>query len=411
MIAGPAYHALMAEQCDILIVGGGLVGSSLAIALDTAGRRVMLAEARSAPPASAASYGERNLALARASVNGLSALGVWAHGAEKATPIRHIHVSRAGEFGAARIDADELGVEALGHTLPARELGAALQQRLSACTALHRQAPAKLTGLQASERGWRASLEQGADTVEVEAALVVGADGTESSVRSMLGINVERYDYEQSVFVATVSPERAMNGRAWERFSDDGPVAMLPLGEDRAGLVLTVPRAQAEMVAALDDDAFLALAQRRFGSRLGRLRKPGARHRHDVVRVAARSLIGRRAVLVGNAAQTVHPIGAQGFNLGLRDALTLAELVRDGDPGDPARLTEYAERRFADREAVMALSHGLVRLACLPQPLLAPLRSMGLLALDCVPPLRRRFARGGMGFRGQPPQQVLERRP
>lgn len=412
MIAGAAYHAAMAEQCDILVVGGGLVGSSLAIALESAGRRVILAEAGSAPPTSAPSYGERNLALARASVNGLVALGVWAHASLQATPIRHLHVSRAGDFGAARFDADELGVEALGHTLPARELGAALQQRLSTCTALQRQAPAKLVDLQMIDDGWRARLHrQDAEPLEVDAKLVVGADGTESTLRGMLGIDVERHDYEQSVFVATVSPERAMNGRAWERFSDEGPVAMLPLGEQRAGLVLTVPRSHAEAVAALDDDDFLALAQDRFGTRLGRLRKSGARHRHDVVRVAAHRVIGRRAVLVGNAAQTVHPIGAQGFNLGLRDALTLAELVSDGDPGDADRLAEYVSRRQPDREAVMSFSHGLVRLVCLPQPMLAPLRSLGLLALDSLPPLRRRFARGGMGFRGQPPQQVLERRP
>lgn len=407
----------MAEQCDILIIGGGLVGSSLAIALDAAGRRVILAEARSAPSASTPSastpsYGERNLALARASVNGLAALGVWTHVSQQATPIRHVHVSRAGEFAAVRIDADDLAVQALGHTLPARELGAGLQRRLSACATLQRQAPARLVELQATDDGWRARLQRrDAGPLLIDASLVVGADGTESSLRGMLGIDVERYDYQQSVFVATLSPERAMNGRAWERFSDHGPVAMLPLAEQRAGLVLTVPRAQAEAVAALDDDEFLTLAQRRFGSRLGRLRKPGTRHRHDVVRVAARSLTGRRAVLVGNAAQTVHPIGAQGFNLGLRDALTLAELVRKGDPGNADRLAEYVARRQDDREAVMAFSHGLVRLACLPQPWLAPLRSLAMLALDSVPPLRRRFARAGMGFRGQPPQQVLERRP
>jgi 2-octaprenyl-6-methoxyphenol hydroxylase len=176
--------------------------------------------------------------------------------------------------------------------------------------------------------------------------------------------------------------------------------------------VLTVVADEADAVAALDDAAFAELAQRRFGWRLGRLSRPGKRHPYSIHRVAAQKLTGPRAVLVGNAAQTVHPIGAQGFNLGLRDALTLAELVAAADdPGAADLLANYAARRAPDREGTMTMSHGLVRLACLRQPLLAPLRSLALLACDRVPPLQRALARRGMGFRGQPPLAVLERLP
>jgi 2-octaprenyl-6-methoxyphenol hydroxylase len=181
------------------------------------------------------------------------------------------------------------------------------------------------------------------------------------------------------------------------------------LAGHRCGLVLTVPAADAERVAALDDAAYLALAQQRFGWALGRLARPGRRYPYAVQRVVAESLIARRAVLVGNAAQTIHPIGAQGFNLGLRDALTLAEmLAAAADAGAADLLQRYAARRAPDRDGTMAMSHGLVRLACLQQPLLAPLRSLALLACDRLPPLQRALARRGMGFRGAPPRAVLE---
>ena len=396
----------------VLIVGGGLVGASLAIALDAAGVSATLVEAAAPRAGAQPSYDERNLALARATVNGLAAIGVWPHAEAQATPIRHIHVSRAGDFGSARIDAAKQGVDALGWTLPARELGAALLRRLDACTRLTRLAPAKLEALESHADGWRARIHTAEGERVIDAALLVGADGSESFVRGQIGIEAERYDYAQTLFVATVTPERAHANRAYERFSDHGPVALLPLAEGRCGLVLTVSADEAGGVAALDDEAFLALAQQRFGWRLGRLSRPGKRHPYAIQRVAARHVSGPRAVLVGNAAQTVHPIGAQGFNLGLRDALTLAELVAGAaDPGDASLLERYAARRVPDREGTLAMSHGLVRLACLEQPLLAPLRSLALLAHDRLPPLRDRLARHGMGYRGEPPRAVLEKLP
>jgi len=396
----------------VLIVGGGLVGASLAIALDAAGIKATLVEAAAPHTAAQPSYDERNLALARASVNGLAAIGVWTHAAAQASPIRHIHVSRAGEFGSTRMDAARHGVDALGWTLPARELGNALLRRLDDCTGLTRLAPAKLESLEAQPGGWRARVSAAGGERTIDAALLVGADGTESFVRGQLGIGVERHDYEQTLFVATVTPERGHANRAFERFADTGPVALLPLAEGRCGLVLTVPAEQADAVAAMHDEAFIALAQQRFGWRLGRLGRPGRRHPYAIHRVAARRLTGPRAVLVGNAAQTVHPIGAQGFNLGLRDALTLAELVAAADdPGAPGLLERYAARRAPDREGTMVMSHGLVRLACLEQPMLASLRSLVLLAHDRLSPLQDRLARHGMGFRGDPPRAVLERLP
>lgn len=402
----------MTQTHPILIVGGGLVGASLAIALDAAGVPAILVEAAAPRVDDQPSYDERNLALARATVNGLDAIGVWDHAKDRATPIVHIHTSRAGDFGSVRMDAATEQVDALGWTLPARELGAALLRRLDRCRHLTRLAPARVETIERGEGGWHVDILVEGERRRVTTPLLVGADGTSSGIRAQLGIGTREHDYEQALFVSTMVPERDPRGRAFERFTDDGPVAVLPLAERRVGVVLTVAADRVDEVAAMDDEAFLAFAQARFGWRLGRLTRPGKRVPYPIRRVAADSLVATRAVLVGNAAQTVHPIGAQGFNLGLRDALTLAELVAEtADPGSAAMLAEYARRRAPDRDGTMAMSHGLIRLACLEQPFLGPLRSLAMLALDRVPPLRHALSRRGMGFRENAPLAVREKTP
>jgi 2-octaprenyl-6-methoxyphenol hydroxylase len=405
----------MTERTEILIVGGGLVGASLALALDAAGRSAVLLEAtppRAVTSEPGASDDDRNLVLGRASVNALRHLGVWPQLETAAGTIRRVEVSRAGEFGRLRMSADDAGVDALGRVVPGRVLGAALQRQLGACTHVRRLAPAKLVSLAPSDSGWHARVVVADGEHDIEARLVVGADGSDSLVRVQVGIGAQQHDYHQSLFVCTVACERDLPGCAFERFTDDGPVALLPLPNQRRGLVLTVSADRHDEVAAMDDAAFLALAQQRFGWKLGALSRPGKRFPHRIRRVLADAITAPRAVLVGNAAQTVHPVGAQGFNLGLRDALTLAELIAAADdPGAPALLDRHAARRAPDRDGVLAFSHGLIALGCLAQPSLAPLRSLALMALDGIPPLRHAVAHRGMGFRGQPPVAVLDAGP
>jgi 2-octaprenyl-6-methoxyphenol hydroxylase len=397
------------EEFDVLIVGGGLVGASLAIALDGSPLRVALVESAAPTIDAQASYDERNLALARASVNALDALDVWPSISSRASRIEKIHISRQGEFGAVRLDAEKHDVDFFGAVIPARELGNGLLRRLQSCSTLRRFAPATIKAIEHLDDAIVATIGSADGERQLRTRLLVGADGTESFVRSALKIEVERIDYDQTAFVTTVTAERTADS-AYERFTSTGPVALLPLHDRRVGVVLTVPTDDAERVKHLDDTSFIAFLHERFGWRIGRFSRPGKRAFYPLKRVQAQRLIGRRSVLVGNAAQTLHPIAAQGFNLGLRDALTLAELVRDhADPGDASLLSDYSARRQSDRDGTIAMSDGLARWTANDSPPLKLLRSLGLLALDRIGPLQSALVARGMGFRGVAPKLALRR--
>ena len=394
------------QRHDVLIIGGGLVGASLAIALDRLGLDVGLVEA--APPgALPAVFDQRNLSFAEATVNALRALGVMDRLRAPTGTIRRIHVSRAGDFGRVQLDALDYGRPAFGQVVVARDFGEALEARLAELKGLTRHRPARFLALESTDdAGVRGVRIVDADGERVLAArLLVAADGTHSSVRGALGIAADRHDYGQTLFVARVRAERAPDGVAYERFGEDGPTALLPRGDGHFGVVHGVARGEADAVAALDEAAWLARLQDAFGWRVGRFVASGPRSAYEIVRTVARQLVAPRAVLVGNAAQTLHPIGAQGFNLGLRDALTLAELIEGaGDPGDEAVLAAHAWRRARDRARTLAFSDGLARLTSNPAPLLRPLRSLGLVALDRLPALQGSLVGGALGYRGDVPR-------
>ena len=400
----------MSTNHDVVIVGGGLVGASLAIALQRIGVDCALVEATpaGAPPAV---FDQRNLSFAAATVNALTALGVMARLRSATGPIRRIHVSRAGDFGRVTLDAADYGRPWFGQVVVARDFGLALEARLAELPALARYRPARFVRLGAVVDGRRPVVIAG-DSGEqtLNARLVVGCDGTASSVRQAVGIGTLEQDYLQTLFVARARAERGPDGTAWERFTDSGPTALLPRGDRHYGLIHTVPRAEAAAVAALDDAAFLARAQAAIGWRAGRLLEVGPRSAYPLARVLARELVAERVVLMGNAAQTIHPIGAQGFNLGLRDALTLAELIEHdrNDPGSARQLAAYVARRGPDREQTLAFSDGLARFTGNERPAARGLRSLGLLAASASGSLKATLVGGAMGFRGEVPALCRE---
>ncbi|WP_066097765.1 2-octaprenyl-6-methoxyphenyl hydroxylase [Xanthomonas massiliensis] len=401
----------MTADHDVLIVGGGLVGASLAIALARQGTAVALVEAAAAD-ALPAVFDQRNLSFSAATVNALTALGVMAHLRSPPGPIRRIHVSREGDFGRVLLAAADYGRDWFGKVVVARDFGQALEARMAELPGLVRYRPARFVGLVEAQPGWRGvRIADGDGEHVLRTRLLVGADGTRSAVRAALGIGIDEHDFDQTLFVARLRSERAPDGTAWERFGDHGPTALLPRGDGHYGVVHGVARGQAAAVAALDEPGWLARLQRALGWRAGRLLASGERSAYPLVQVLAQAQAGARAVLLGNAAQTIHPLGAQGFNLGLRDALTLAELVGPGDAADPgsaALLEEYRRRRAPDREQTLRFSGGLARLTANDTPLLRPLRSAGLLAAARLPGLQSLLVGGAMGFRGEVPRLCRE---
>ncbi|GGD35768.1 2-octaprenyl-6-methoxyphenyl hydroxylase [Pseudoxanthomonas indica] len=394
----------------MVIVGGGLVGASLAIALARHGTRdVALVEA--APPtAMPAVFDQRNLSFAAATVNALAALGVMQKLQAPTGAIRRIHISRQGDFGRVRLDAADYGRDRFGEVVVARDFGAALERRLEELPGLTRYRPATFVGLAETDGLMRqVRLHTGTGEQIIGTRLLVAADGTRSAVRAALGIRTHTHDYDQTLFVARVRAEQAPDGTAYERLTAQGPTALLPRGDRHYGVVHGVPTAEADAVAALDEAAWLARLQASVGWRVGRLLASGERSAYPIARVLADAVIEHRAVVLGNAAQTIHPIGAQGFNLGLRDALTLAELIEAAeDPGAAALLAHYHRRREEDRRRTLAFSDGLARLSANPAPLMRPLRSLGMAAIDASGTLQAYLVGGAMGFRGDVPMLCRE---
>ena len=366
------------------------------------GHQMALVEAT---PAGAlpAVFDQRNLSFADATVNALESLGVMPLLRMPAAPIRRIHVSRSGDFGRVLLDASGYGRECFGRVVVARDFGEALEARLAALPGIARYRPLRFTGLApggGDARLLRLADADGGERV-LSARLLVAADGARSSVRDALGIAATSHDYGQVLFVARVRTSHVPDGTAWERFGEHGPTALLPRGDGWHGVIHGVAAAEADQVAALDDAGWLARLQRAFGWRAGRFLETGERSRYPLVGVRAERLVAERAVLVGNAAQSLHPVGAQGFNLGLRDALALAELI-DGavDPGAGALLEAHARRRGEDRDRTLAFADGLARFTAAPGSLARMLRAGGMAAAGRLPALQGWLVGGAMGYRG-----------
>jgi 2-octaprenyl-6-methoxyphenol hydroxylase len=398
-------------EADVAIVGGGLVGASLAVALQNSPLRVVLIEA--APPilASAPAWDERCIALNEASRRILSAYGVWDALQADAAPILATHISERGSFGAARFTAAEAGLQTLGYNVPLRAIGAVLGRRMPQLPQLRVLQPARLASISIGRDSAQLTVSMpaaiggdgAAETVQVSARLVAAADGARSAVRELLGLPAATRDYGQHAIVSAVRLARPLNGIAYERFTPEGPIALIPKPADAASLVWTVPAGQVEALLDLGEEEYRERAFACFGGRAGRFVALGRRWAYPLARVMSERIVAQRLAFIGNAAQSLHPVAAQGFNLGLRDVATLAEQVAPAaDPGDADTLAEYASRRSADRGRVSGLTDFMVRAFSNRLPGLAQARHWALLAVDLSPPLRESVLRQHLGYLGLP---------
>ncbi|TBW06986.1 2-octaprenyl-6-methoxyphenyl hydroxylase [Azotobacter chroococcum subsp. isscasi] len=387
-------------RVELAIVGGGLVGASLALALQEGakarGWRIVLIEPHAPGEPYQPSYDARSSALSFGTRQIYERLGLWPAIARRAEPILQIHVSERGRFGATRLRAVEEGVPALGYVVENAWLGECLWQALDPEVVTWR-CPAEVLRMTPLRDGYRLQLD---DDSHLDCALAVLADGGRSDLREQLGIHVRQQPYGQTALIANLTPSEPHRGQAFERFTQDGPMALLPLADNRCALVWTRPTGDAGRLLALDERQFLAELQQQFGYRLGAFRQLGARHLYALALVEAEEQVRPHLALLGNAAHSLHPIAGQGYNLSLRDTLCLAEelLGSPAEPGDFATLLRYQARQHLDQQLTVGFSDRLTRLFGMATPLLAGGRSLGLLGLDLLPPAKRWFARQAMGL-------------
>lgn len=380
-----------------------MVGLSLAAALAELPLDVVIIEPVAPESAEQPSFDSRTTALSSGSRRVLEGIGAWPALAGRATPIRRIHVSERGIFGTATLEAAEQGVAALGYTIENRLLGQALRERVAGFPRI-RLCPARVAGVVPGADSVRLTTDAGE---AIEARLLVAADGAQSAVRSALGIGASVADYGQHAVIAHVDTTKFHEYTAYERFTGTGPLAILPIVEGRSAVVWTLAPEAACRALALEDGVFLAELQQAFGLRLGRFTRVGRRQAYPLALTQAERLTVPRAVVLGSAAQSLHPVAGQGFNLALRDVAMLAELLAEGgDSGTAPLLARYADWRAPDRKAVVRFTDSLVRGFGLPLGPLRRTRGQGLVLFDLLRPVKREFARRTMGLAGRQPRLV-----
>lgn len=380
------------NDVDILIIGGGLTGASLLLALKNSGHSCVLVEAAPFSDKIQSDFDARSLALSPATARILKMLGVWPLLSDHASAIESIHVSDQHRFGATRLKG-ELN-KALGHVIEMQYINHALHQLLPKENIL---APAKLVHLD-SQQGI-ATLKQGDKELQIKAQLIVAADGADSAVRRLMGLTAKSKDYQQSAIVANIELEKPHQHRAFERFTPSGPLALLPMTDQRMSLVWAMPPAQASEHLALSDKDFLKALQNAFGYRLGRFIKSGQRQCFPLKQTLMPTAIKWPVVFVGNAAHTLHPVAGQGFNLGLRDVAMLAQLIKEKGV-NPDMLKIYQEQRKGDQNNTTRMTDQLLSIFTSRFMPLKLARSLGLIAVDNSSSLKKLLTHYASGFGG-----------
>lgn len=403
---------------DLIIIGGGLVGASLACALADSSLRIAIIEAfpfKSDDSEYQPAFDARSVALSYTSKQVFDGMGIWPSiNKLGVAAIKKIHISDRGHAGITRLNADDENVDALGYVVETRVIGTALFETFNKHKNITLIAPAKLKNFNLSPEYADVIVEQDGMSKTLTAKLLVAADGGDSVVRRLSGVRIKQRNYEQSAVIANIATDQPHNNQAFERFTDSGPLALLPMAateneKNRYSLVWTINSSEQEEMMNWDDETFLMKLKQRFGERAGKFLSVTPRHTYPLSLMRAQEHVRERLAIIGNAAHTLHPVAGQGFNLGLRDVAALSQVIIDAsrenkDIGSLTTLQTYADWRKRDHIQTAMATDGLVRLFSNNFLPLAALRNLGLLVVDVVPPLKKLFARHAMGFVGKLPR-------
>lgn len=390
------------QHFDIIVVGGGLAGNCLGLALAGSGLKTVIIEANTKEQQFNSPLGDRALALAAGTIRTLEELGIWQGIHDKATAITDIHVSDKGHFGKVRLSARKHNVTALGYVITARDIESHVAQLVDK-TSITQLSPARVVGLMSDDNAVNVSIKCKGDSLCLTAKLLVGADGGNSSVRKLLDIPQQATEYGQTALVTTVKTSLPHRNIAYERFTESGPLALLPVGKNHCSVVWTRTDADAQMLMSDSENNFLLALQHCFGYRLGQLSLTAPRRAFPVSLIRAKKMLSGRAVIIGNAVHQLHPVAGQGFNLGLRDVIQLAELLQTrheqgSDIGSVEFLEQYVRAREHDHQQTINFTDTLVRLFSNDWLALAAVRNLGLAALDHIPIAKSLLARHAMGL-------------
>jgi 2-octaprenyl-6-methoxyphenol hydroxylase len=398
----------MQHDYDLIIAGGGLAGNCLALALKDTGLRIAIVEANTREQLQASPAGDRALALAAGTVMMLDALGIWQGISHAATAIKHIHISDRGHFGKTRLSAEKEHVDALGYVITARDIETHVANLVKDSN-IELICPARVVGLMSGYEEICVNLKQGNESLNASAKLLVGADGGLSSVRQLLDITQHMTEYGQTALVTTVKSTIPNKNTAFERFTASGPLALLPVAKNHCAVVWTRAKEDAKALMLGSEADFQAELQQCFGYKLGGLSLTEPRRAFPLSLIRAEKMVAGRAVIIGNAVHQLHPVAGQGFNLGLRDVVQLAEMLiklheQHKDIGAADFLKDYAASRKKDHDRTIGFTDAVVKIFSNEWLALAVARNFGLTVLDHIPAAKTLLTRHAMGFSGHMPR-------
>ncbi len=385
------------QNYDSIIIGAGPVGLLLAIGLAQQGKSIAIVE-KQAPQQSPAFDG-RVLALTHGSMLILKKLDLWQKLQPNTTPLKHVHISQKGYLGITQIHAYDMGVDALGYSITGADLGNVLWQEAQQNKLITIHSQTTLKTFKVKKNSVIVQTEQNNQQESLSCQLIVGADGTESKVRKILGIDISKKSYDSFGVIAKIATQQPANGWSYERFTADGPVALLPMEENFHKAVMIVPAQDIATVKNYTDKEFIKVFTEKMGERLGEFTAVSNRVYYPLTEVYAEKMIGKRALLIGNSSHTQHPVAAQGLNLGISDIDAFLGLVKNKqDLGKSKSLNKYQKNRQPEHIKIMGFTDSLITIFAAKSPMIGHLRGLGLIAMESMPATKKKLAKMAMGL-------------